>query len=81
MPNDSESTPGQKAAPTRKARHFVLLLGVLMLVSAFPPFINAMGNPRIAALNGRDVIGLLASGACFGVGMVLLISRLISRGE
>jgi hypothetical protein len=76
MPNDSELTLDPKAG--RKARIFV---GLFVLLSGVPPFINAMGNPRVATLHGSDVMGLFASGLCFGFGLALLISRLIFRGE
>ncbi len=78
MPNDSQLTLGQKAARRRKARIFV---GLFVLLSGLPPFINSMGNPRIATLHGTDVIGLLASGSCFGFGLALLIGRVFFRGE
>jgi hypothetical protein len=78
MPNDSEMTLGQKTAPARRAR---ILVGVFVLVSGVPPFINAMGNPRVATLHGSDVVGLVASGLCCGFGLALLISRLIFRGN
>ena len=51
------------------------------MLSGMPPLINAMGNPRIAALHGSDVIGLIASGWCFGFGLALLISKVIFRGK
>lgn len=38
-----------------------------------------MSNPRVATLHGSDVIGLLASGSCFGFGLALLITSLIFR--
>jgi len=76
MTNSSEPTLHQKAAG--KARIFV---GVFVLLSGVPPFIKAMGNPRIATLHGSDVMGLFASGLCFGFGLALLISRLIFRGK
>jgi hypothetical protein len=78
MPNDAELTLGQKAARRRKAR---IVVGLFVLLSGVPPLINAMGNPRVATLHGPDVMGLLASGLCFGFGLALLISRLIFRGE
>jgi hypothetical protein len=80
MPNDSELTLDQKAARTRKAR-ICGFVGLFVLLSGVPPFINAMGNPRVATLHGPDVMGLFASGLCFGFGLALLISRLIFRGE
>jgi hypothetical protein len=76
MTNGSDPTLDQNAAG--KARIFV---GLFVLLSAVPPFINAMGNPRIATLHGSDVMGLFASGLCFGFGLALLISRLIFRGK
>jgi hypothetical protein len=75
MPNDSEPTLERKAA-RRKARIFV---GIFVLMSGVPPLMNAMDNPRLAILHGPDVMGLLASGLCFGFGLALLISRLIFR--
>ena len=58
----------------RQARIFV---GLFVLLSGVPPFINGLSNPRVATLHGSDVMGLLASGWCFGFGSALLISRLI----
>jgi hypothetical protein len=78
MPNDSEITLSQKTPPARTARIFV---GEFVLVSGFPPFINAMGNPRVATLHGSDLMGLVASGWCCGFGLALLLSRLIFHGD
>ena len=78
MLNHSELTLGQKSARTRKARMFV---GLFVFLSGVPPFINGMSNPRVAVLHGSDVMGLLASGLCFGFGLALLIIRLVFRGE
>ncbi len=78
MLNDPDLTLNYKAARTRKARMFVALS---VPMCGVPPSINAMSNPRVAALHGSDVMGLLASGLCFGFGLALLVSRLIFRGE
>jgi len=78
MPNNSELTLNQKATRTRKARMFV---GFFVFLSGVPPFINAMGNPGVATLHGSDVMGLCASGLCFGFGLALIICRLIFRWE
>jgi hypothetical protein len=78
MPNDPDLTLNHKAARTRKARMFG---GLCVLMSAVPPSINAMSNPRTATLHGSDVMGLLASGSCFGFGLALLVSGFIFRGE
>ena len=61
-----------------KARMFV---GLLLLMFGTFPLLNALGNPRIATLHGSDVVGLLASGLCFGFGLALLLRKLIFRGE
>jgi hypothetical protein len=58
-----------------------VVVGLFVLLSGVPPLINAMGNPRVATLDGSDVMGLLASGLCLGFGLALLIGRLIFRGE
>jgi hypothetical protein len=50
-------------------------------MSGMPPLINAMGKPRVATLHGSDVMGLFASGLCFGFGSALLISKLIFPDE
>ncbi len=48
------------------------LLGVMVLL-------NNLGKPRIESLHGSDVLGLVASGVCFGVAFVGLIGRLRVR--
>jgi hypothetical protein len=50
------------------------LLGVMVLLSN-------LGKPRISALHGSDILGLIACGVCFGVGFVGLIGRLKVRNE
>jgi hypothetical protein len=78
MPNDPELMLVRKIARRRKA---IMFVGLIVLLGAVPPSINAMSNPRIANLHGSDVMGLLASGLCFGFGLALLISSLIFRGR
>ena len=48
---------------------------VLMLLGAMK-LQNDLGKPRVAALHGVDVFGLLASGGLLGVGFVFLMGRL-----
>ena len=48
---------------------------VLMLLGA-TLFLSNLGEPRIAALHGADVLKLFASGMLFGVGLVSLMGRL-----
>lgn len=47
--------------------------GVLLMVFAFPPFINSVDNPRIAMLHRLDVFRLIGAGALFGFGLALFI--------
>jgi hypothetical protein len=78
MPNDPDLTPDHKSARTRTAR---LMVGLIVLLGAVPPSINATSNPRIATLHGADVMGLIAIGLCIGSGLSLLITGLFSRAE
>ena len=48
---------------------------VLALVGAMV-LLNNLGKPRIEALHGSDIGGLLAAGACLGIGFVGLLGRL-----
>jgi hypothetical protein len=43
--------------------------------------LSNLGKPRISALHGSDILGLIACGVCFGVGFVGLIGRLKVRNE
>ena len=52
----------------------VVLLGVVVLLSN-------LGKPRIAALHGSDILGLISSGICFGVAFVGLMGRLQLRSD
>jgi hypothetical protein len=45
------------------------LLGVMVLL-------NNLGKPRVEALHGSDVLGLVASGLCLGIGFVGLMGML-----
>ncbi len=50
------------------------LLGCVVLLAN-------LGKPRIEALHGADVAGLVAARICFGVAGVGLAGRLKTRGE
>ncbi len=78
MPNEAEFALVQKSARRRKAR---MILGVWVLLCAVPPLVNVMGNPRVAALHGSDIVGLLAAGLCLGFGLACLANALIFRGD
>ncbi len=47
----------------------LVLLGAMVLL-------NNLGKPRVEALHGSDVGGLVASGICLGIGFVGLMGRL-----
>ncbi len=50
------------------------LLGGMVLLSN-------LGKPRISALHGSDILGLIGCGMLFGVAFVGLIGRLRLRNE
>jgi hypothetical protein len=41
--------------------------------------LNNLGKPRVEALHGADIVGLIACGMLFGIGFVGLIGRLRFR--
>jgi hypothetical protein len=61
-----------------KQRVFVSLF--LFLFGAMP-LLNSLSNPRIQALHGSDIVRLIASGICFGVGFGVLMAGRKFRGE
>ena len=77
-------TPGQPEDGDKNKReqrqHRRIVVGVFMLVLGVPPLLNALGNPRVQALHGTDVLGLIASGLVIGFGLGLLLSKIIVRG-
>jgi len=62
----------------RKRRIFV---GLFVLLCAAGPFVSMMGNPRVAALHGSDVLGLIGLGLCVGFGLGLLLCKVMFGGE
>ena len=54
---------------SRIAGTFVLLFGLMSLSSS-------LNKPRVQALHGSDILGLMASGACLAVALVGLFGRL-----
>ena len=57
------------------------LIGSMLAMLGLMVLLNNLGKPRIEALHGSDVLGLVASGICFGVAFVGLIGRLKVRSE
>jgi hypothetical protein len=54
---------------SRIAGTFVLLFGLMSLFSS-------LSKPRVQALHGSDIVGLIGSGACFAVALIGLLGRL-----
>ncbi len=62
----------------RRAR---ITVGLFIFMFGLFPLLNAIDNPRVQTLHGSDVVGLIASGLCFGFGLGLLLCKLMFRGE
>jgi drug/metabolite transporter (DMT)-like permease len=60
--------------PRRYAGLFVLIFGVFILLLK-------LGNARVQQLFASDVVALIGAGLCFGAGFVLLMDKVIPRGE
>jgi hypothetical protein len=76
QPGDAEKTKREQRQ--RRIRIFVGLM--MIFVFGVPPLLNALNNPRVQALHGADVLGLIASGLVIGFGLGLLLSKLMFRG-
>jgi len=55
--------------PTGQTRRW-LLTGLLFAWLGTMVLLNNLGKPRVEALHGADVLGLVASGMLFGMGFV-----------
>jgi hypothetical protein len=64
----------------QRQRRIRIVVGLFMLMLGVPPLLNALGNPRVQALHGADVLGLIASGLVIGFGLGLLLSKIMFRG-
>jgi hypothetical protein len=64
----------------QRQRRIRIVVGLFMLMLGVPPLLNALGNPRVQALHGADVLGVFASGLVIGFGLGLLLSKLMFRG-
>lgn len=54
---------------------------VFPAILGLPPLLNSLGNPRVQALRGPDVLRLIAVGMCFGVALALFFARLAMKPE
>jgi hypothetical protein len=57
------------------------ILGVILLFFGAMSLLRILGNPRLAALHGSDIVALTGCGACLGVALVALLGRIKLRSE
>ena len=70
---DAPDQLAEKWADLKKSSRFTGLVAALMGATFL---LMILGNPRVEALHGSDVLGLVASGGLLGVGFVGLMGRL-----
>ena len=42
---------------------------------------NNLSKPRVEALHGSDIVGIMASGFCFGIAFMILLTGYLTRRE
>jgi len=57
------------------------ITGLLVALLGLMALLSSLSKPRVEALHGSDILGLVASGMCFGVAFVGLIGKLKVRNE
>jgi hypothetical protein len=57
-------------------KHSSRFTGLVMALLGVMKLLNELGKPRIEALRGVDVLGLLTAGALLGMGFTGLMGRL-----
>jgi hypothetical protein len=55
--------------------------GLSLLIFAVMLLFWYLTQPRVRALHGADIVGLMACGACFGIAFAGLIGQLKLRNE
>ena len=68
-----KGTVKEKWADLTKSSRFT---GLVMALLGAMKLLNDLGKPRVEALHGVDVLGLVASGMLLGVGFFGLMGRL-----
>jgi hypothetical protein len=68
-----KGTVKEKWADLKNSGRFT---GLVMALLGVMKLLNELGKPRVEALHGVDVFGLVASGMLLGVGFVGLMGRL-----
>jgi hypothetical protein len=58
-----------------------LIAALVVLMFGCFPLINMLGNPRVRAMRGPDVLQILAVGLCFGAGAALLALSMQGRRD
>ena len=53
-----------------------VLTALFPLLFGFMALMGSLSKPRVEALHGSDIVGLMAAGACFGIGFTALFGRL-----
>ena len=62
-------------------KHSSRFTGLVLAVLGTIKLLNDLGKPRVEALHGVDVLGLVTSGALLGIGFVGLMGRLNFAGS
>jgi hypothetical protein len=57
------------------------ITGVVLLFFGSMSLLRILGNPRLAALDGSDIVALTGCGACFGVALLALLGRINLRSD
>ena len=57
------------------------LTGLIVTLLGLMALFASLSKPRIQALHGADILGLIGAGMCFGVGVVGLLGRFRVREE
>ena len=62
-------------------KNFSPMMALMPCFFGFIALFNNLGKDRVAALHGADIVGLMASGFCFGVTFSILMIWFKTRKE
>ncbi len=57
------------------------IAGLLVTLPGLMALFSSLSKPRVAALHGADILGLIACGFCFGIAFAGLLGRLKVRDK
>ncbi len=57
------------------------ITGLMVLLFGLMALFGSLSKPRVEALHGADIVGLIGCGMCFGVALVGLLGRLMVRKD